>query len=462
MGLEKSESNIERQSEAQDSSSLNLLSISEERSATSTAPDQTNNRSGSDTNSAPAGPNDRSGSDTNSAPAAQGARVENNAPGNGAQENVDAPKVGGPDRATELNRAANPKPGDDATPARLNASRPELKAAADAIPSLTIDSQNSALIAPPVEATQENRAERPAAPAVEAQKAEEQKVETQKLEVQKAKPDSLPSLEITSAPKTHEVKKNDTLWKAASDALKGTAHSGSDVSAYIKQIVEANKGKYPELKKNPDMIHTGMKLDMPDYKKASSDKHIRPEGEKRTEANPQAEQRKPGRRNPEEAKPGAEPKPAPEPKPQAEKRPVPETAPKPENKDKPVKPEKDKYTPTTPGDVQTGKASFYGGYFHGRLTANGERYDQMGMTVAHKTLPFGTIIKVENPANGKSVELRVTDRGPFVKGRELDLSVKAAQLLGTTEKGVATVNYKVVGKGWDGPYADAARARRKK
>lgn len=73
-------------------------------------------------------------------------------------------------------------------------------------------------------------------------------------------------------------------------------------------------------------------------------------------------------------------------------------------------------------------ASWYGPGFHGRLTANGERYNMHALTAAHKTLPFGTEVKVTNVKNGKSVVVRINDRGPFTKGRTIDLS-KAAHLM---------------------------------
>ena len=70
-------------------------------------------------------------------------------------------------------------------------------------------------------------------------------------------------------------------------------------------------------------------------------------------------------------------------------------------------------------------ASYYGEKFHGRRTASGKRYDMYKLTAAHKKLPFGTIVRVTNEANGKSVIVEITDRGPFVRGREIDLSKKA-------------------------------------
>ena len=84
----------------------------------------------------------------------------------------------------------------------------------------------------------------------------------------------------------------------------------------------------------------------------------------------------------------------------------------------------------------TMKASWYGPKFHGKLTANGEIYDQMGFTAAHKSFPFGTLLKLTNPGNNKSIIVRINDRGPYIKGRQIDLSKKAAMELGTFHKGV--------------------------
>ena len=88
---------------------------------------------------------------------------------------------------------------------------------------------------------------------------------------------------------------------------------------------------------------------------------------------------------------------------------------------------------------QKGKASFYAKKFHGRKTASGERLHPDSLTCAHRTYPFGTKLKVYNPANGRSVVVRVTDRGPFVRGRIIDLSWRAAKELGIIAQGVATV-----------------------
>ena len=82
------------------------------------------------------------------------------------------------------------------------------------------------------------------------------------------------------------------------------------------------------------------------------------------------------------------------------------------------------------------KASWYGPKFHGRITANGELFDQMALTAAHKKLKFGTLLRITNPKNNKSVVVRINDRGPYISGRQLDLSKAAALELGMIEKGV--------------------------
>lgn len=92
----------------------------------------------------------------------------------------------------------------------------------------------------------------------------------------------------------------------------------------------------------------------------------------------------------------------------------------------------------------TGSASWYGGQFHGRKTANGERYDMNELTAAHKTLPFGTKVRVTNERNGKAVVVRINDRGPFVGRRVIDLSRGAAQAVGMISQGVAKVKLEVL------------------
>ena len=94
---------------------------------------------------------------------------------------------------------------------------------------------------------------------------------------------------------------------------------------------------------------------------------------------------------------------------------------------------------TTLAQVQSGKASYYAKKLSGRMTASGERLHHDSLTCAHRTYPFGTLLKVTNPANGKQVIVRVTDRGPYVKGRIIDLSVRAAQEIGIIAQGIAPV-----------------------
>lgn len=92
----------------------------------------------------------------------------------------------------------------------------------------------------------------------------------------------------------------------------------------------------------------------------------------------------------------------------------------------------------------SGQASWYGGYFHGRKTASGERYNQDALTAAHKTLKFGTRVRVTNLNNGRSVVVRINDRGPFVRGRIIDMSRRGAQAIGMTGSGVAPVRVDVL------------------
>lgn len=86
------------------------------------------------------------------------------------------------------------------------------------------------------------------------------------------------------------------------------------------------------------------------------------------------------------------------------------------------------------------RASWYGPGFHGKITANGEVYDQMAYTAAHKKLKFGTLLKITNPRNNNSVIVRINDRGPYIGGRQLDLSKAAAMKLGMVRRGVAKLH----------------------
>ena len=91
-----------------------------------------------------------------------------------------------------------------------------------------------------------------------------------------------------------------------------------------------------------------------------------------------------------------------------------------------------------------GVASYYGRRFHGRPTASGERFDMNAMTAAHKTLPFGSMVRVTNTRNGNSVVVRVNDRGPFVRGRTIDVSRAAAEELGMVGSGRARVELELI------------------
>lgn len=98
------------------------------------------------------------------------------------------------------------------------------------------------------------------------------------------------------------------------------------------------------------------------------------------------------------------------------------------------------------GSRELGMASWYGEDFHGWVTANGEIYDMEALTAAHRTLPLGTWVRVTNVENGRQVRVRVNDRGPYLNGRVLDLSLAAARELNMVESGVAAVHLEVVGE----------------
>jgi rare lipoprotein A len=109
---------------------------------------------------------------------------------------------------------------------------------------------------------------------------------------------------------------------------------------------------------------------------------------------------------------------------------------------------------------ESGVASWYGADFHGRLTSNGETYDKEKLTCAHRTLAFGTYLRVRNLDNGSSVVVRVNDRGPFAKNRIIDLSEAAARIIGMIPTGTARVSLEVIPKeealAWKGSPLDGA------
>ncbi len=101
--------------------------------------------------------------------------------------------------------------------------------------------------------------------------------------------------------------------------------------------------------------------------------------------------------------------------------------------------------PPSRGERERGDASWYGHPYHGRRTASGEVYDMHRLTAAHRTLPFGTVVRVERRDTGADVRVRINDRGPFVRGRIIDLSYEAARRIGLDVDGVAPVTVTVVG-----------------
>ncbi len=122
------------------------------------------------------------------------------------------------------------------------------------------------------------------------------------------------------------------------------------------------------------------------------------------------------------------------------------------SKPEPIEPE--------PGATQEGIASWYGPGFHGRRTASGEIYNQYDLTAAHQTLPHGTRVRVINLTNGRSVWVRINDRGPFVDDRIIDLSYTAARRIEMIGPGTAAVRIEVLGHGSDEPVQVAGAASR--
>ena len=94
--------------------------------------------------------------------------------------------------------------------------------------------------------------------------------------------------------------------------------------------------------------------------------------------------------------------------------------------------------------LQKGAASWYGPGFHGKRTANGEVYDENGLTAAHKTLPMPAMVRVTNLENGRSIQVRINDRGPFEAGRVIDMTRRGAQLLGFIQQGTARVRVDIM------------------
>jgi rare lipoprotein A len=116
-------------------------------------------------------------------------------------------------------------------------------------------------------------------------------------------------------------------------------------------------------------------------------------------------------------------------------------------------------SPPKPVYEEVGTASWYGPWHQGRKTASGERFNMNALTAAHKTLPLDTKARVTNLENGRSVEVTVNDRGPYVKGRVIDLSKRAAEKLGMKEQGTATVRIEILPEHLDAPVVAANGSR---
>ncbi|GIW35569.1 septal ring lytic transglycosylase RlpA family protein [Meiothermus sp.] len=110
----------------------------------------------------------------------------------------------------------------------------------------------------------------------------------------------------------------------------------------------------------------------------------------------------------------------------------------------PLAPEEPKAPGSAAGSIQQGWASWYGPRFHGRRTANGERFNKFHLTAAHRTLPFNTRVRVTNLQNGRSIVVRINDRGPYIRGRIIDLSYAAARQLGMHLRGVIQVKVEIL------------------
>ncbi len=110
----------------------------------------------------------------------------------------------------------------------------------------------------------------------------------------------------------------------------------------------------------------------------------------------------------------------------------------------PLAPAEPKPLATANPAVQLGRASWYGPRFHGRRTANGERFNKFHLTAAHRTLPFGTRVRVTNLQNGRNVVVRINDRGPYIQGRIIDLSYAAARQLGMHRQGITQVKVEIL------------------
>ncbi len=329
-------------------------------------------------------------------------------------------------------------------------------------------------------------------------------IEQQKLGVN-ASEKAFPNLTIANADgkaveKEHKVQGKDNLWKISEAHLKNRneAHNPQQIQGMVDQIVALNKPKYPGLEKNPHKLDGSMTLALPQKAAEAKDK----QGEKPKATDPAAtdkgeakpdttrsikkvesgdpvpkleivDQTKPPVKAQTDAtqapKPADHPHHSPkhghghghehsshpkqknpedsnEPKQNSDKgsvSPKPEQqAPKPEQHNKHKKHDPSADMPANGESIKT-IASWY---HEGTKTAEGKRYNPDGLSAASKTLPFGTLVEVHNLDNGKTITVPITDRGPYVKGRQIDMSRGAARQLGMIDSGIARVEYKVVGK----------------
>lgn len=282
--------------------------------------------------------------------------------------------------------------------------------------------------------------------------------------------------------KEHKVTGKDNLWKISEAHLKNQheGHSPQQIQKMIDQIVALNKDKFPSLEKNPHKINETMTLALPQKegekpkegakktddvpggikkidtgaqipnleiidpsKKGAktpveTDKSKQPGKESETGKAPIAKPEKPESTQPKEQEHGRK----------ANKEHRDKAEPHADGKEKPAK-DHHKHKRHAGDDLkQVGdKVQTVASWYHeGSKTANGERYRPDGLTAASKTLPFGSMVEVHNLDNGKSVVVRINDRGPFVKGRGLDVSRGAARHLDMIDSGTARIEYKVLGR----------------
>ncbi|MBX9685190.1 MAG: septal ring lytic transglycosylase RlpA family protein [Candidatus Obscuribacterales bacterium] len=209
------------------------------------------------------------------------------------------------------------------------------------------------------------------------------------LQLSNKSKDALPSLTVSGPQgqvisKEHKVKEGDSLWKISEQHLKANKETANPpaIQKMLDEIVKANKDRFPQLEKDPGRLSNGWNLILP--KSEAENSNTKTERQKTKQIQEKTE-----------------------------------------------------------SELQKTTASWY---HEGRKTANGERYRPDGLTAAHKTLPFGTMLEVKNLENNKTVVVRVNDRGPYIRGRGIDMSRGAARELGMLDSGVAPVEYRILNR----------------